>query len=547
MLVLAGLAAWLAGPAARAAHAGSYVVYSCQDPTGAPASTSSWSFQFTDPVTDTHDDSCPRGGVHVALKAGVTHPSTADARMYFWAPDNTVITSYTLWRSAKVAAGTPYWFSAMERYGLDWRWAGTGCKGTTNNCSAVGNPSTPLADANKFSRTPPTPVTGIALYVSCGNDNAGTTACPATSPVAAETWLHRADITLADDSKPSFTTTPVGGLVDATAPVSGTASVSLLASDKGGGLTQAMVEVDGTVVTSQPLGGAGACATPYTARTPCPLNASATIPLDTTTLDDGTHQVRVLLQDAGGNTTAWGPVTLTTHNAPPDESCNPDPAVGADVAGVGLNTGLLLLGSHSTGIGPARVTLRYATKKLASVTGQVNAVDGTPLDGAGVCVVWRPEGTTAPLSELARVTTDPAGRFSVAVPRGSSREIFAIYRTPAGAVTARTVVRVIPRLTIKPSHRSLRNGQLLALRGTLSGGPIPSRGVLVTAEAWRGTRWQPFEQTHARGSSGSYRVSYRFVGTHGVQRYTLRVRVAAQAAYPYLAGVSKRIHVRVHG
>lgn len=548
LVALAGLAAWLAGPAAPEARAGTYVVYTCQDPSGNLALTSSWSFMFSDPTTDTHDDSCPRGGIHVMLKPGVTHPSTAEARMFFWAPDDTVITKYTLWRSAKVAPGTAYWFSAMERFGADdWRWAGSGCKGTTNNCAGVGNPSTPLADVNKFARTPPTPVTGIALYVSCGNANSGTEACPAASPVAAETWLHRADITLADDVKPSFSTAPAGQLVDATAPVSGSASVSLIATDKGGGLTQAMVEVDGNVVASQPLGGTGACSPPYVRRVPCPLTASATIPLDTAALADGTHSVRVLVQDAGGNTTAWGPATLTTHNAPPDESCNPEPAVGADVAGVSLRAGALRGGARSSGTGPARVTVRYATTKPTQVRGLLRRADGSPLGGAGVCLVWRPDGSGAPLETLARVTTGADGRFSYALPRGPSREIVAIYRTGAGAVTARAAVRVVPRLTIRPSRRSLRNGQVLTLRGTVSGGPIPSRGVLVRAEAWRGTRWQTFGETRARGSAGKYRVRYRFVGTTGVQRYTLRVHVVAQSGYPYLSGVSKRIHVKVRG
>jgi hypothetical protein len=81
----------------------------------------------------------------------------------------------------------------------------------------------------------------------------------------------------------------------------------------------------------------------------------------------------------------------------------------------------------------------------------------------------------------------------------------------------------------------------------VSGGPIPSRGVLVRAEAWRGTRWQPFGEVHARRSDGHFRIRYRFTGTAGVQRYTLRVHVAAQAAYPYLGGISPRIHVRVRG
>lgn len=548
LLALTALALLFAGPVVREAHAGTYVVYSCQDPNGNLASTSSWSFRFSAPTVDTHDDTCPRGGVHVRLTPGMTHPSTAEARMYFWAPDNTVITKYTLWRSARVALKSAYWFSAMERFGTtgdDWRWAGSGCKGTAP-CSGVGDPATPLADANKFSRTPPTPVTGIALYVSCGESNSGTTVCNSTTPYAAETWLHRADITLADDVKPSFTLAPAGELVDATAPVSGLSTVSVLASDKGGGLTQAMIEVDGKVVASHGFGGSG-CSQPYSLRVPCPLSAGQTLQFDTAQLPDGTHSVRVLIQDAAGNTTAWGPVSLTTHNAPPDESCNPEPALDLPTAGMSLKAGLLRPGKKSKGVGTSSITMRYATTAKAKARGLLRGVDGTPLANQAVCLVWRPDGTTGPLEVLRRVTTRADGRFSINIPRGSSREIYAIHRTAAGAVVGRAVLRVIPRVTIKPSRRNLRNGQILTLRGRLSGGPIPSRGVLVRAEAWRGTRWQTFGETRAKGSKGSFRVRYRFVGTHGSQRYTLRFHVVEQAAYPYLGGVSKRIHVRVRG
>jgi hypothetical protein len=549
LLVLSALALLFAGPVVREARAGTYVVYSCQDPNGNLASTSSWSFRFSAPTVDTHDDTCPRGGVHVRLTPGIAHPSTAEARMYFWAPDNTVITKYTLWRSARVAAGTAYWFSAMERFGAsddDWRWAGTSCKGTTNNCSGIGDPATPLSDANKFSRTPPVPVTGLALYVSCGESNSGTTACPSTSGVAAETWLHRADITLADDYKPSFSTAPAGELVDATAPVSGISTVSVLATDKGGGVSQAMVEVDGKVVAAESFGGAN-CTQPYAYRVPCPTTVSGTLQLDTATLADGIHSVRVLVQDAAGNTTAWGPATLTTHNAPPDESCNPEPALDLATAGMSMKAGLLRPGKRSKGVGTSAITINYSSGAKAKARGLLRTADGAPLGNQPVCIVWRPSGTNGPLSVLRRVTTKADGRFSINIPRGSSREIYAIHRTPAGAVVGRAVLRVIPKVSITPSHRKLRNGQILTLRGRLSGGPIPSRGVLVRAEAWRGTRWQTFGETRAKGSKGSFRVRYRFVGTRGSQRYTLRFHVVAQAAYPYLSGVSKRIHVRVRG
>jgi hypothetical protein len=280
---------------------------------------------------------------------------------------------------------------------------------------------------------------------------------------------------------------------------------------------------------------------------PCPLTASGTLQLDTATLPDGVHSVRVLVQDAAGNTTASGPATLTTHNAPPDESCNPEPGLDLATAGMSMRAGLLRPGKKSKGIGTSAITMNYSSKTKAKARGLLRTATGAPLGNQPVCIVWRPSGTTGPLSVLRRVTTKADGRFSIDIPRGSSREIYAIHRTPAGSVVGRVVLRVIPKVSITPSHRNLRNGQILTLRGRLSGGPIPSRGVLVRAEAWRGTRWQTFGETRAKGSKGSFRVRYRFVGTTGSQRYTLRFHVVAQAAYPYLSGVSKRVHVRVRG
>ncbi len=524
------------------ASAGTYQMHACRDASGALASSSSWSFEQSTSIVGSHDDTCPRGGIHLALKASVAHPADAYAKAFFLAPDSTSIVSYTLWRSARVAAGTPYWFSAMEQYGSDWRWAGPSCKGTTNNCSGIGNPADPMSETNRFSRKPSTPIKGIALYVSCGLDNSGTTNCPSSSGVSSEAWMHRADITLSDDVKPKLETTPVGALVDATSSVQGTQSVAIQASDKGGGLARALVEVDGKVVASNGFG-SSPCREPYTARVPCPLRSSTSVSFDTTTLQDGNHSVRVLVQDAGGNTTTWGPVKLTTHNAPLDQSCNPEPA--NPVSGLALSGGLVRTGSRATG--RSALTIRWATRKRARLRGRLLTTAGQPVAGAPVCIAWRPSGLGAPLAPLQRLTTDATGRYAMTVPRGSSRDLYAIYRTPGGAVAKKMALRVIPRLTVRRSARNLANGDVLTIRGSLRGGPIPSRGVLVRAEAWRGTRWQPFGEVRARGTSGRYRVRYRFTGTRGVQRYTLRVRVVPQAAYPYLGVASKRFHVRVRG
>lgn len=528
-----------------AADAGSYTVHSCQDAAGGAASAEPWGFEFAQPSLSLSDDSCPRGGRHVGLRVAVAHPGDASARMSFLAPADTSIVHYRLWRSARVNPETGYFFSALERFGADWRWAGTGCNGASG-CRGVGDPAKPLSDANRWERRPVTPVSGISLYVSCGYSNYAARTCEVARGVAAETWLHRAEVTLADDVAPTFDTAPTGALVSSPTPVTGVVPVSLQASDRGGGLTQAQVEVDGSIVASQALGGEAACTEPYKAPVPCQLQASATVSFDTSAIPDGTHTVRVLLRDAGGNVTPWGPVSLRTANAPPDLSCVPEPVVAT---GLTLTAGLVApTAKRGRANRPrARVTLRHSSRKQATFRGRLLGTDGKPVAQAPLCVVWRTEGETGGHQTLARLSTDADGQFSTTVPHGSSRDLWAIYRVANGAVTAKATVRVVPRLVVRPSRRSLRNGQTLVLRGRLVSGPIPSRGVLVLAEAWRGTHWQPFGEVRARGRAGRFRIPYRFTGTTGVQTYSLRVRVVEQAAYPYTGVASRAIRVRVSG
>lgn len=535
----------VAAVAPTAADAGSYVVHSCQDGVGGLASAEPWRFEFAQPSLSLSDDSCPRGGRHVGLRVNAAHPGDAAARMSFLAPADTSIVHYRLWRSAKVNPATGYFFSALERFGADWRWAGSGCKGA-EGCKGVGDPTKPLSGGNRFERRPVTPASGVSLYVSCGYSNSNARSCEVARGVAAETWLHRADITLADDIAPAFVTPPTGALVNSATPVSGVVPVSLQASDRGGGLTQAQVEVDGSIVASQALGGAAACHEPYKAPVPCPLEASGTVSFDTSAISDGTHTVRVLLRDAGGNVTPWGPVSLRTANAPPDLSCVPTPAVNA---GLRLTAGLVAPTARRGRAkrARARVTLRHSSRKQATFRGRLLGGDGKPVAQAPLCVVWRTEGETGGYQTLGRLSTDADGKFSMKVPRGSSRDLWATYRVANGAVTAKATVRVVPRLVVRPSRRSLRNGETLVLKGRLASGPIPSRGVLVLAEAWRGTHWQPFGEVRARGRAGRFQIPYRFTGTTGVQTYALRVRVVEQAAYPYTGAASRAIRVRVRG
>jgi hypothetical protein len=229
-----------------------------------------------------------------------------------------------------------------------------------------------------------------------------------------------------------------------------------------------------------------------------------------------------------------------------DPSCAPEPTV-TDAAAVLARSRVAAVGKRrKAGTATRTLQVRYGTK--AQVVGRLTDPAGAPMANAPLCVVSRPDlDDEAPYLELARTTTDADGKYTVDVPSGPSREILVVYRTPSAAVVGRPLVKVVPRLSAKPSKRTLRNGQTLRIRGRLSGGPFPRRGVLINLQAIRNGRWASFDDPVKTRPDGTYTFSHEFEFTSGTQTYSLRTRVVAQNGYPYVTGVSKAIKVRVRG
>lgn len=98
--------------------------------------------------------------------------------------------------------------------------------------------------------------------------------------------------------------------------VRGVTPIFYNASDAGSGIASATLIVDGTELPSVPDLNGGRCQRPYKFLLPCRLNVSASLPLDTTSLSEGQHEVRIAVVDAAGQRTVSAPVTFTVRNAP---------------------------------------------------------------------------------------------------------------------------------------------------------------------------------------------------------------------------------------
>jgi hypothetical protein len=311
-------------------------------------------------------------------------------------------------------------------------------------------------------------------------------------------------------------TSPPSGSLTASGVLSGTQGVSFSASDVGGGVASAVIEVDGVAVAQQEL-----CTAPFTAVVPCKLAASASVSLDTSKLADGAHSVRVRAFDAtGSNVATYGPFTITTSNAP--SSCAPGEAPQLAVA-----------------FDHKRHTIPYG--------GRLNVVGQAP-PGAQVRVFSQVSRAGAAAKLLRTpIVADAAGKFTYKVPAGPSRGLRFGYRAgtdPLFSCSKALTVAVKARSTLKATPRSIRSGQRVRFSGKLRGGYVPEGGKLIELQAHERGRWRGITtlRTNSKGSfSYRYRFSFRARGT----TFPVRVRVRHDGSYPFALGTSTRVRVRV--
>jgi hypothetical protein len=148
-------------------------------------------------------------------------------------------------------------------------------------------------------------------------------------------------------------------------PVSGTQSVSLLASDPGPGVYRVRVSAEGTVLyNSTPNTNGGHCVTVgsyegaamFDYPVPCKTSESVTIAVPTTALRDGAHSVQIVVEDAAGSETVVYNGSIETDNAPVVAA---PPAV----------TGSAQVGATLTGT-PARFQAPEGAGSLSAIQGQ---------------------------------------------------------------------------------------------------------------------------------------------------------------------------------
>jgi hypothetical protein len=192
--------------------------------------------------------------------------------------------------------------------------------------------------------------------------------------------------------------------------------------------------------------------------------------------------------------------------------------------------------------------LKVPFGRKAAIKGTLTTASGAPVADGTIDVITTPNATGQQARVVGAVTTNSAGAFSYTAPAGVSRKVtfrfrgLGQYRRTEG-----TVDLLVPAAaTLKPSKRTVANGQSVTFTGTVRGKPLPPRGKVVDLQVFYRGKWRTFGTPRAN-KKGKFKFRYRFEATRSTTTYKFRARVRAESAYPYELGYSKVAGVKVRG
>lgn len=542
---------WLAAPV----QAGTYRVYSCKTPSGTVAPTDGWSAssiaQFTSP-----QNGCASGGsLNLALAPDINNPATASLMTWRWeAPSGAAIVSYRVWRTAQLTPAyepnaTPVVFVARPVNALSSAYVSDGCR-LSDGCTVLGgapgiNPSNLITENLESMGN----VDRWFMNVDCGGV-AGYNCVPrpAGSPTATVS-IYGAEFTLRDTQPPA--SRELAGRLSSGATHSGTEIASFTVSDSQAGVYRAFLEVDGKTLKSAVMdSNDGRCAdagvdptTPYEFlyREPCPKSVQYDMSFDTTTVADGTHKVRVLVEDASGNRTS-------VLSAPEFVVKNGGPGAGGSTgAGGAGSTGAANDGGTSGARGATASACNLSVGGITARFSRTDAARATVRHGGAFTIKGRAPANVdidvfhvrgSKVTALGSLRTSAGGTFNE---RFRSRQGGGTIQLCGPGVAASLTLRVKAKVTFKVK---LSRYGLVRYSGRVATGQIPKGGKIVAIQGKAGSSWQTFALRRT-DRTGRFKGRYRLRVVIPGAKLKFRVRVPSEAGYPFVGVVSKPVTKRV--
>jgi hypothetical protein len=417
--------------AAPAADAGTYRVSACRDLHNTaymPVGDAQYGWHSTsDAAAARLEDQCDsvKASLYAQLGRDLTTANGRGAKWTYYAPAGTSITGYEVWWAGRAIGGGSSYAGLVTE--------------SPHNSPNIANRSfgseTALFGGTDHFAYDGVDLSQFSLYAVC-NLESGCQGNNSADDVATFR-MYRSVTTLLDQDAPTGTASG-SALSDTT--WHGTETVNVSGTDAGGGVYRGIVGIDdGTRSVTIDQNG-GRCASVqeddafvFAYPRPCPSSGAATMSLDTTAYADGEHVFRVLLQDAGRNTTQLGQtVTRVVDNLPPvigavrlsggtregdDLSCAPtsidgqDPKTtyqwiraaidGSGAAAIpGATTGSYRVSGADLG---RKLLCRITAEDRGGTTSRDSAITDPPFDGGKVVMPYcsdRPTGVRDECGDL---------------------------------------------------------------------------------------------------------------------------------------------------
>jgi hypothetical protein len=566
---------------AAAAKANTYDVYSCWAGYGTfhnpNASSAAWTKDrsaagghFT-----AHDDcgsNSYNGAMTVISLSGYSASFGEYARLAFAAPAGSTIDRVDLWRNAwsygtgTGAASQRNFVRVLAAAGASISGGGDAdgtadvAYGTRGTSDVTGHGILP---SNLKSLNTSSLGTNVVEYrVGCG----WSAGCPTASPsgpapnyFASGVDVYGAKVTIQDSKDPSMTVADSG--LFGGGELSGIRPVLVSTATDESGIKKLAVFADGG---ASPVGvldleqDVNRCN--WAAPAPCQNVSDTEIPVDTRQLTDGEHAFVVRAFDAADNekasTTHYVTVRNSTSTVQTPPSSDGNPAGGGLPNGVSTSTGT---DSNPTATGGPKLTVAFDRNNKSTLKtkygrtvvarGRLTDGNGAPITEAQVAYTALVTKAGARVQHLGSVRTDSSGAFSVNVAtKLGSRQLRFAYSPQIGgavAVTARARLDVEAPVSFKVGPKHVRNKHSVVFAGRLGAGPIPRKGKLVNLQVVVDGRWHTFATVRS-SKTGRFRYRYRFSRTYGRVTYRFRALSRYEAAYPFIAGQSKTVRLRVN-
>lgn len=502
VIAIVGAATLLAVP--TTATAGTLAVVSCKTAAGSPAPTEGWEVGWTGTpfAFAGNNNECVSGGPLVSyIGDQEPQPGSSGPVWQYTPPTGYKIVGGFVTASFTVPGGGGNYGGAAGLLGPKLLFDGADVIGGTNG----GNAEATYSLAGH---------TGGDLWIYAFCEPPGST-CPAGDSNAwywALAYINSATIELNDANTPQASNFS-GSLLNGTA--SGTAHLDFAASEAapGPGIYSVTVDVDGKALyAATPDGNGGRCVSvghdsngiaEFLYPQPCPLTEQVDLPIDTTGLADGRHDLQVTITDAAGVTAVVYDGTITTANRTTVSALLNSPLATSTLTGQPIYS--MILDKHT-----AALTERLARSFDASaltLSGELRNSVGVPVPGVTMWLTAQQGNTPqgAPVV-LDHATTNAAGAWLLHARKGPSRLLSIVYGDTASAQNG-----VAIKETVRPSlglRVDTPGGRRIVFGGRLAISPLDSPRPLIIIETLAGRTWQAVGNPVRVKPNGSYRYVY---------------------------------------